>query len=207
MMTEKEALVGIATVVINVFLLWVNWRTARAAMLSAETTARELLLSRRPLIRVSWEVGSQARGRLLLIATVTEVAGVHTELRRPCEACVDDLVGQPIRKARVAVSGNLLSGTESPARVLVPVELRRGGARVGPVASIRVTLTVSAVGVDDPHDWDVECLLYGDDGAFEVFSSPPRPKAGDRTQAQGLFRRIADCWARWQALNDRIRGQ
>ena len=39
MMTEKEALVGIATVVINVFLLWVNWRTARAAMLSAETTA------------------------------------------------------------------------------------------------------------------------------------------------------------------------
>ncbi len=203
---EKEALViGIATVVINVCVLVVNLLTAKATKLSAETARTQLLLSRRPSIDVDWEVRTQAGGRVLIVATVRDVAGVQTELRPLDEARIDYLDGQPMRKVPVAVSGRRGAEAEAVARVLIPTDLRQVDARVGPIAIIRIDLTVSAVGIDDPHGWGAECLLYNDDGAFEVFSSPVTPDASQWARNQGLFRHIADRWARWQAWVDSMR--
>ena len=180
--TDPQLAVAIAGLVVAVFalianlgLLFVNRRAANAAKLNAEIAKKEFLASRRSLIRTEWQVRRNTREHVLLVVTVSEVAGVQTELRR-AETEVEPIGGGASQRRTRDFTGAVLSGTEFTKDVGVSVDLR-GFEDPGPdrMAMINLKLTLSAVGVDDPQEWRVSSFLEEDDGEFTVTPQPPTP--------------------------------
>lgn len=184
--------------------------TAAAALATrrqAKITEKTLLLSMRPLIRADWKVISQGQFRATLAATVSETAGVPTELRRAHTRVVfmNDF-GEDTRS--LDLSGTLLHGTESTPTVPFYVDLDRAGTRgFGHFVTLELTLTVCAVGIEEPHTWKMEAYV-SDAGHGEItVSAMPGAVCTliTRKSKPTPSQRLAELWRRWEAWNERCR--
>ena len=182
--------------------------TAAAALATrrqAKVTQKALLLRMQPRICADWKVISQGAFRATLAATVSETAGVLTELRRAHTRILfmNDF-GEDTRS--LDLSGTLLHGDESTAIVPFYVDLDRAGTRgFGHFVTVELTLTVCAVGIEEPHTWKMEGYVSdAGHGAITVSGMPGATRTlmkREPTPSQ----RLAELWRRWEAWNERCR--
>ena len=180
---------------------------ALATRRQAKNTERALLLRMRPLIRADWSVISQGQFQATLAATVSETAGVPTELRGAhTRVLFMNDFGEDTRSLNL--SGTLLHGTASTATVPFYVDLNRAGTRgFGHFVTAELTLTVCAVGIEEPHTWKMEGYVSdAGNGRITISAMPGAACTLMRRESKPTpFHRLAELWGRWEAWNERCR--
>ena len=181
---------------------------ALATRKQAKISEKTLLLGLRPLVSAEWSISTVSLDHVTLVATIREITGVFAELRK-AHARVWFVDSQPDQTRTKDYSNAVLHKNELLETFAVPIDLRKVSHRIGPIAFVDLTLTVSAAGVDDPRIWRMDCHLNGADPGkpfrFTVTAMPVT--AGALHDKKQRFRKhLADRWRRWEAWNDRFRG-
>ena len=188
-----QMVLAIATIATALFTAW-----------QARINQKALLLRLQPLIRADWKLLNQGQFRAALAVTISETAGVPTELRRADTHVRFAQNGDEERS--LDLRGTVLHGKEATCTVPVYIDLNRAGTRgFGHFATADVALTVSAFGIDDPRIWKVEAYL-SDSGNGAITVSPmPGATHVLRIRKPSLRQRFAKLGKEWDAFNKKCR--
>lgn len=202
--TPVTYLVIVLQLVVAIATAW----AALATRSQAKVTEKAFQHGLRTLVHAEWRLDQDCPGQLTIVASISETAGVLTEVR----AWSIDL--QIVREPDGYISTTHLDGRhlhgDVTADACIEVKYRDPFELAihkpsGLFAVVEVTLTVSAVGVDDPRVWTMRSNVRREAHGFTISSSRPVPTSLVERKP-GVRRRLADQWNKWEAWNDRFRG-